>query len=87
MKVLYNKILVKEVELPTQTETGLYLPDTTEKNYKRGSVVAVGNGTEDSPMKVKPQDEVLFTKFSGNEVDVEGEKYIVIEQSDVLVIL
>lgn len=87
MKVLGNKILVREIDLPQQTETGLYLPDTADRKYKMGEVIEVGEGTDKEVMKVVKGDTVYFTQYAGDTVTIEGEEYKVIKQDDVLVVL
>lgn len=87
MKTIGNKLVVKEIETPSQTDTGLFIPETSEKDYKKGEVVAVGEGTEKEPMNISVGDVVLYPKYSGNAVEVDGEEYKVLEQSNVLVVL
>lgn len=87
MRVIGNRILVKEIDHPQQTETGLYLPDTADRKFKMGEVIEVGEGTEKEVMKVVKGDTVYFTQYAGDTVTIDGEEYKVIKQDDVLVIL
>ena len=66
---------------------GIIIPDTAKEKPQRGTVVAVGDGTKDDPMVLKDGDTVLYGKYSGTELEVEGEKYLMMRQSDVLAIV
>ncbi len=66
---------------------GIIIPDTAKEKPQRGKVVAVGNGTKDDPMVLKENDTVLYGKYAGTELEVEGEKYLMMRQSDVLAVV
>lgn len=66
---------------------GIIIPDTAKEKPLKGSVVAVGNGTKDEEMILKPGDTVLYGKYSGTELEYEGEKYLMMRQSDVLAVI
>ena len=66
---------------------GIIIPDTAKEKPLKGSVIAVGNGTKDEEMVLKAEDTVLYGKYSGTEVELDGEKYLIMRQSDVLAIL
>lgn len=66
---------------------GIIIPDTAKEKPQRGKVVAVGNGTKDEEMILKVGDEVLYGKYAGTEIESEGEKYLMMRQSDVLAVV
>ena len=68
------------------TETARF-PDSAKEKPLRGEIVAVGNGTKDEEMVVKPGDTVLYGKYAGTELELDGEKYLIMRQSDVLAVL
>lgn len=86
IKPLADRVLV----LPAQAEEkvgGIIIPDTAKEKPQHGTVVAAGNGTKDEEMVLKEGDEVLYGKYSGTELEVEGTKYLIIRQSDVLAVV
>jgi chaperonin GroES len=94
MKVrpLYDRILVKRVEEELKTAGGLFIPDTAKEKPQKAVVVAVGNGKiqEDGSLRkldVKAGDKVLFSKYSGNEIKIDGEEHLILREDDVLAIL
>lgn len=66
---------------------GIIIPDTAKEKPLRGNVVAVGKGTKDEEMILKEGDQVLYGKYAGTEIEIEGEKFLIMRQSDVLAIL
>ena len=86
IKPLADRVLV----LPAQAEEkvgGIIIPDTAKEKPQRGKIVAVGNGTKDEEMILKVGDEVLYGKYAGTELESEGEKYLMMRQSDVLAVI
>ena len=86
IKPLADRVLV----LPAQAEEkvgGIIIPDTAKEKPQRGKVVAVGNGTKDEEMILKEGDTVLYGKYAGTELEVDGEKYLIMRQSDVLAVI
>ena len=86
IKPLAGRVLV----LPAQAEEkvgGIIIPDTAKEKPQHGTVVAAGNGTKDEEMVLKEGDEVLYGKYSGTELEVEGTKYLIMRQSDVLAVV
>ena len=86
IKPLADRVLV----LPAQAEEkvgGIIIPDTAKEKPQHGTIVAVGNGTKDEEMLLKEGDEVLYGKYSGTELEVEGTKYLIMRQSDVLAVV
>ncbi len=90
LKPLGDRLIVKAVEEDEVTAGGLVLPDTAKEKQSRGKVVAVGDGSWDEdgekriPLDVAEGDEVLYSKYGGTEVTVEGEELLVLRESDVL---
>ena len=84
---LADRVLIKPAAAEEKTVGGIIIPDTAKEKPLKGSVVAVGNGTKDEEMVPKAEDTVLYGKYSGAEVEFDGEKYLIMRQSDVLAIL
>ena len=76
IKPLADRVLVEPKEAETKTASGLYIPDTAKEKPQEGKVIAAGPGKKDEPMEVKVGDEVLYGKYAGTEVTVEGKKYL-----------
>ncbi|MCF0173938.1 MAG: co-chaperone GroES [Bacteroidales bacterium] len=87
IKPLQDRVLVEPKEAETKTASGLYIPDSAKEKPQSGTVIAAGPGKKDEPMEVKAGDQVLYGKYSGVEITVEGKKYIIMKQSDILAIL
>ena len=86
IKPLEDRVLV----LPAQAEEkvgGIIIPDTAKEKPQHGTIVAAGNGTKDEEMILKEGDEVLYGKYSGTELEIEGTKYLIMRQSDVLAVV
>lgn len=86
IKPLADRVLV----LPAQAEEkvgGIIIPDTAKEKPQHGTIIAAGNGTKDEEMVLKEGDEVLYGKYSGTELEVEGTKYLIMRQSDVLAVV
>ena len=86
---LGDRVLVKRVEEETKTKGGIIIPDTAKEKPSEGKVVAVGKGkvNEDgklTPLDVKKGDRILFSKYSGTEVNIEGDEHLIIREDDVL---
>ncbi|MFW5584452.1 MAG: co-chaperone GroES [Bacteroidales bacterium] len=87
IKPLADRVLVKPAAAEEKTVAGIIIPDTAKEKPLKGEVLAVGNGTKDEEMVLKVGDTVLYGKYSGNEVEIDGEKYLMMRQSDVLAVL
>jgi len=86
IKPLADRVLI--VPAPAEEKVGgIIIPDTAKEKPLRGSVKAVGNGTKDEQMVLKAGDNVLYGKYSGTEIEIEGEKYLIMRQSDVLAVI
>lgn len=84
---LADRVLVKPAPAEEKTIGGIIIPDTAKEKPLQGEVIAVGNGTKDEAMVLKVGDTVLYGKYSGTEVELDGTKYLIMRQSDVLAIL
>ncbi|MBQ9200807.1 MAG: co-chaperone GroES [Bacteroidales bacterium] len=87
LKPLSDRVLVKPVAAEQKTAGGIIIPDSAKEKPLKGEVVAAGPGTKDEAMQLSVGDEVLFGKYAGTEVELDGEKYLIMRQSDVLAIL
>ena len=87
IKPLSDRVLVKPNEAESKTASGLIIPDTAKEKPQKGTVVAVGQGTKDEEMQVKVGDVVLYGKYSGSELNVDGEDYLMMRQSDILAVI
>jgi chaperonin GroES len=92
LQPLHDRILVKRIEEEKALRSGLIIPDSAKEKPQEGKVLAVGNGTvsEDgtkTPLDVKAGDRVLFGKYSGSEVTLDGQEYLIMKEEDVLGIL
>jgi chaperonin GroES len=88
---LADRVVVKPLEESEQMRGGLYIPDTAKEKPQQGEIVAVGPGRYEKdkrvPMDVKVGDKVLYGKYSGTEVTIEGEQYLILRESDVLAVI
>ncbi len=92
IKPLADRVVVKALEEGEQMRGGLYIPDTAKEKPQEGEIVAVGPGKlnevgDRGEMEVKPGDRVLYGKYSGTEVTVDGDEYLILRESDVLAIV
>ena len=91
LRPLGDKLVVKVKEEETKTSSGIVLPDSAQEKPQQGEVIAVGSGEvidgKKVPLDVRVGDQVIYSKYSGNEVKVEGEQFLIIKQSDVLAIV
>jgi chaperonin GroES len=87
IKPLADRVLVEPKEAEEKTASGIYIPDTAKEKPQRGKVIAAGIGTKDVTMEVKVGDEVLYGKYAGTEISLEGKDYLIMKQSDILAIL
>ena len=92
IRPLHDRILVKRIDEEEQTSGGIIIPDTAKEKPQEGKVVAVGNGkvAEDgtiTPLDVKKGDKILFSKYSGSEVNLDGTEHLIMREDDVLAVL
>ena len=87
IKPLADRVLVPPATAEEKTIGGIIIPDSAKEKPLKGKVIAIGNGTKDEEMVVKPDDTVLYGKYAGTEIELDGEKYLIMKQSDILAIL
>ena len=87
IKPLEDRVLVLPAPAEEKTIGGIIIPDSAKEKPLKGKVIAIGNGTKDEEMVVKPDDTVLYGKYAGTEIELDGEKYLIMKQSDILAIL
>ncbi|MDR0814216.1 MAG: co-chaperone GroES [Bacteroidales bacterium] len=87
IKPLSDRVLVQPQEAESKTASGLIIPDTAKEKPQKGTVVAAGPGTKDETMQVKIGDVVLYGKYSGSELNVDGTDYLIMRQSDILAVI
>lgn len=85
-KILAGKILVKPQEAEEKTQSGIIIPDSAKEKPQQGTVVLVGASKKDEPMEIKAGDVVVYGKYSGTELSIDGEDYMLMSQADVLYI-
>ena len=87
IKPLHDRVLVEPAPAETQTASGIFIPDTAKEKPLKGTVVAVGNGKKDHTMTVKVGDTVLYGKYAGTEINIEGKEYLIMRESDIFAVL
>jgi chaperonin GroES len=87
IKPLADRVLVEPAPVEEKTAGGIIIPDTAKEKPQMGKVVAVGNGKPDEPMTVKVGDSVLYGKYSGTELTLEGSDYLMMRESDLLAVI
>ena len=86
-KPLADRVLVEPNVAETTTASGIIIPDTAKEKPQEGTVVAVGNGKADEPMTVKVGDKVLYGKYAGTELKLDGKDYLIVKENDLFGIL
>ena len=87
IKPLSDRVLLAPVAAETKTASGIFIPDTAKEKPQKGTVIAVGNGTKDHAMTVKVGDSVLYGKYAGTELKLEGTDYLIMREDDILAII
>ncbi len=87
IKPLADRVLINPTPAEEVTMAGIIIPYSAKEKPLKGTVLAAGNGTKDEEMTVKPGDTVLYGKYAGTEIEFEGEKYLIMRQSDILAII
>ena len=87
VKPLSDRVLVKAAEAETKSSGGIIIPDSAKEKPQRGTVVAAGPGKKDEPTTVKVGDSILYGKYSGTEIQVDGVDYLIMRESDIFAIL
>jgi chaperonin GroES len=84
---LADRVLVEPMEAETTTASGIIIPDNAKEKPQKGKVIAIGNGKKDEPLTVKVGDTVLYGKYSGTELKLDGKDYLMMRESDILAII
>lgn len=87
VKPLADRVLVKPAAAEEKTIGGIIIPDSAKEKPLQGEVLAVGKGTKDEEMVLKVGDRVLYGKYAGTELELDGEKYLIMRQNDILAVL
>jgi chaperonin GroES len=87
IKPLSDRVLIEPVAAETKTASGIFIPDTAKEKPQKGTVVAVGAGTKDHTMTVKIGDTVLYGKYAGTELKLEGKDFLIMREDDILAII
>jgi chaperonin GroES len=87
VKPLADRVLVEAAAAEEKTAGGIIIPDTAKEKPQKGKVIAVGNGKKDEPLTVKVGDTVLYGKYSGTEITIEGKEYLIMRESDIFAVI
>jgi len=84
---LADRVLVEPAAAEQKTAGGIIIPDTAKEKPQKGNVVAIGPGKKDEPMTVKVGDSVLYGKYAGTEITIDGENYLIMRESDIVAVI
>lgn len=87
IKPLADRVLIEPMAVETKTASGIIIPDSAKEKPQKGIVIALGKGTKDQPMTVKKGDAVLYAKYAGTELNIEGKDYLILRESEILATL
>ncbi|GAA4893325.1 co-chaperone GroES [Flaviramulus aquimarinus] len=87
IKPLADRVLIEPAAAETKTASGIIIPDNAKEKPQKGTVVAAGKGTKDEPITVQVGDTVLYGKYAGTELKLEGTDYLIMRESDILAII
>lgn len=87
IKPLADRVLVEPAAAEEKTASGIIIPDSAKEKPQKGSVVAVGTGKKDEPITVQVGDQVLYGKYAGTEITVEGKEYLIMRESDIFAVI
>lgn len=87
IKPLADRVIIESAPAEEKTAGGIIIPDTAKEKPQRGKVLAVGNGKKDEPMTVKKGDVVLYGKYAGTEITIEGKDYLIMKEADIYAIV
>jgi len=87
IKPLADRVLVEAAAAEEMTAGGIIIPDTAKEKPQKGTVVAVGPGKKDEPMTVKVGDSVLYGKYAGTEITINGQNYLIMRESDIVAVI
>jgi len=87
IKPLADRVLIEPAQAEEKTAGGIIIPNTAKEKPQRGTVVAVGPGKKDEPLTVKEGDTVLYSKYAGTEISIDGTTYLIMRESDIVAIV
>lgn len=87
IKPLADRVLVEPAAAEEKTASGIIIPDTAKEKPQKGSIIAIGSGKKDEPLTVKVGDTVLYGKYSGTEITIDGKEYLIMRESDIFAVL
>ena len=87
IKPLEDRVLIEPAEAEEKTAGGIIIPDTAKEKPQKGKIVAIGPGKKDEPMTVKVGDNVLYGKYAGTEITIDGRDYMIMRESDVVAVI
>jgi chaperonin GroES len=87
VKPLADRVLIEPAAAENKTAGGIIIPDTAKEKPQRGTVVAIGTGKKDEPLTVKVGDVVLYGKYAGTEINIDGSDYLIMRESDIVAII
>ncbi len=87
IKPLADRVLIEPAAAEEKTAGGIIIPDTAKEKPQKGTVVAVGPGKKDEPMTVKVRDQVLYGKYAGTEITIDGQNYLIMRESDIVAVI
>ena len=87
IKPLGDRVVIKRLEAEEKTASGLIIPDTAKEKPQKGTVIAVGDGKKDEPLTVKVGDTVLYGKYAGTEITVDGKELLIMRESDIFAVI
>jgi chaperonin GroES len=87
IKPLADRVLVEPAAAEEKTASGIIIPDTAKEKPQKGNIIAIGTGKKDEPLTVKVGDTVLYGKYAGTEINVEGKEYLIMRESDIFAVL
>ena len=83
-KPLKDRVLIEPMEAEEKTASGIIIPDSAKEKPQKGKVIAVGDGKKDEPMSVKEGDTVVYGKYAGTEITIDGKDYVIMREDDIL---
>jgi chaperonin GroES len=87
IKPLADRVLIEPMAAETKTASGIFIPDTAKEKPQKGTVMAIGSGKKDEKMTVKVGDTVLYGKYAGTELKLDGKDYLIMREDDILAII
>jgi len=87
IKPLADRVIVQAAKAEEKTAGGIIIPDTAQEKPQKGKVIAVGTGKKDEPLTVKVGDSVLYGKYAGTEIQVDGKEYLIMRESDIFAVV